>query len=325
MKRETLGRLAAGVAIAVGFGVGVHQWRAAGEATMAGDEIGRRRVAQQAELQSWEARAAAADKQRRELEMASAVVRSTKSPKPNEGVNSDADVSISERLQKDPEYQLLTLKQERAHLLAIYGVLFRKLGLTPEQITRFQDITLKQKEREMDLQAIKEERHLSEDDPAIQKMQGDANEATRAAQRELLGEAGLKSYQDYQRTTWLREMMVGWAGGAAVVIREPFTPAQGEQLVQIMANASDSYRNGSWAKTDQPGYWDAVAAEAKKILTPTQLAYFTTMEPPLPVGARFQMQFYNRVHEAVEAEKKEKSPGKATGSKTDGSSGGQLR
>ncbi len=165
----------------------------------------------------------------------------------------------------------------------------------------------------MDLQAVMGEQHLTWQDPAIGNTYQSIQQEFSAAQRALLGDERFKTFEAYERTTWQREMMVGWAGGAAVVLREPFTAEQGEQLVQIMANASANFRHGGDVNTSEPGYWDAVAAEAKKILTPTQYAYFTTTEPPLPVGARFQTQFYDQVHAAVEAEKKATAPPRPVG------------
>ena len=225
----------------------------------------------------------------------------------------EPEPTITERLRKDPEYQVLSLAADRAHLLSMYGALFQRLKLTPAQITQFQEIAFRTEERHMDLRAILDERKLTWQDPEFSKLYQENITQSEAAQRELLGEEGFKAYKDYERTRWLREMMIGWAGGAVVALREPFTPQQGEQLVQIMANASEDYRNGGFVMTSKPGYWEAVEAEARKVLTPTQFAYFSTMEPPLPAGARFQTAFYNKVHEALEAEKAavgaEKKPG----------------
>jgi hypothetical protein len=133
------------------------------------------------------------------------------------------------------------------------------------------------------------------------------------AGRALLGEAGFKSLKDYERTEWLRKMVAGWAGGAVVVLQEPLSPQQGEALVQVMANASANYRQGNGANPNEPRYWSTVEAEARKILSPTQAQLLTSMEPPLPMGARFQTQFYQKVQEALDADKAASGDGKPSG------------
>lgn len=312
MKRMKFWWIAAGLMIGCGGAVGLHQWRAAEAADAARAEQERLRRAAQAELQEWKGRALAAKDVRAAFQPESVAGKASSKPKPVEKKVAEPEPTIMERLQKDPEYQVLTLAAERAHLLSIYGALFHKLGLTSEQIAQFQQISFNAQERHMDLRAIMAEKNLTWQDSAISKLYQDNVKQLEADQRALLGDEGYKVSQDYEHTRWVREMMIGWAGGAAVVLREPFTPQQGEQLVQIMANASESYRKGGHVETSTPGYWEAVEAEARKVLTPTQFVYFSTMEPPLPAGARYQTAFYNKVHEAMTADQKaggEKKPG----------------
>jgi hypothetical protein len=73
------------------------------------------------------------------------------------------------------------------------------------------------------------------------------------------------------------------------------TPAASPRIVQRpMANASASYQRGGTALAGEID-WDAVDAQARTFLSPVQFALFTTMEPPLPIGARFQSQLYREV------------------------------
>lgn len=76
---------------------------------------------------------------------------------------------------------------------------------------------------------------------------------------------------------------------------------QGEQPVRIIAFANDSYRKGpSLGHVD----WNEVEGAARQILTPGQFRLFTTMEPPLPHGGRFQSEFYVWAQAASETETK---------------------
>jgi hypothetical protein len=213
-------------------------------------------------------------------------------------------VSIAEQLQKNPTAQVAALASSRAHVLATYGPLFRRLALTPDEISRFQEIAFRREEQDLDIQAIARADGLAWTDPAVQKLGQKMTDDYDASAHALLGDERYKQLTDYDRASWIHELMIGWAGGAGAIAHEPFTPEQGDRLEQALANASESYRSGHYVETSEPGYWDRVDAEARKILTPSQYAFFTTAEPPLPTGGRFQTQFYSKVDAALTAEKK---------------------
>ena len=92
-----------------------------------------------------------------------------------------------------------------------------------------------------------------------------------AAQRELLGEAGFRQLQDFERTADMREL-VRSAAGAATVAGTPFTPQQAAQLIQVLANANDKYRTGGKASVQNTD-WDAVEASARAILSEAQYSF----------------------------------------------------
>jgi hypothetical protein len=217
-------------------------------------------------------------------------------------VKNQENVTIADRLRKEPDTQLFFLARQRADTFAKYGLLFRQLQLTPEQIEAFQDTVVKHEEQMMDLSAVAETQGFSQDSSESRKLREKIDAEFQAAQHELLGPARYAQFQDYERTTFIRELVNGWAGGATVVAREPLTPEQGEQLVHILANASANYRKGQGAAPNDLD-WNTVDAEAAKILTPAQFVVFKTMEPPLPVGGRFQVQMYQLVDRAVKEER----------------------
>ncbi|HVU32484.1 MAG TPA: hypothetical protein VHE61_03555 [Opitutaceae bacterium] len=209
--------------------------------------------------------------------------------------------TIDERLRTEPDAQLLWLKLQHARAAVLYGPLFRKLGLTPEQIAKFEENVAGRDEQQMDIRAIATENRMKgrTDSATTAKAFVQADQQYTAAQRSLLGDTGLQALQEYERTSWVRNWVNGWAGGAVVNLGEPLTAQQGEQLVQIIASASDSYRNGGAVGQID---WAAADAAAQRILTPTQYRFFATTEPPLPAGGRFQSQLYQKVEDASTAE-----------------------
>lgn len=217
--------------------------------------------------------------------------------------------SIVDRLRHEPDTQLLWLAYQRSRAGAKYGSLVRSLRLSPEQIATFQENLIRREEQNMDLRAIVESQKEStsrvsaELFETMKKVEPDYQ----AAQRNLLGEKGHQQLLDHERTIGVRDMVNGWAGGAVAVARTPFTAQQGEQLVQILANASSSYRNGGVALATNID-WDVADAQARAILSDSQFNLFKTMEPPLPNGARFQSQFYRLVREAQTVDAKAALP-----------------
>ena len=266
----------------------------------------RARLTQEAKIQLATERRAAALELRAAAEKNLASLKQTSAPLTTDrsGPTPRRIPTIAERLRTEPDAQVLWLKLQRARATTTYDSLFRNLGLTPEQISRFEDNVIHKQEQQMDLQAIATEEKKSTGNVSTESTEAllRIDPEYRAAQRALLGDAAFQQLQEYERTTSVRTWVDGWAGGASIYIGEPLTPEQGEQLVQIIANANDSYRQGSdaYGRVD----WNAVAAIVRPILTPNQFRLITMMEPPLPNGGRFQSELYERVQAASASEAK---------------------
>jgi hypothetical protein len=212
--------------------------------------------------------------------------------------------TIAERLRTEPDAQILWLKLQRSRVAASYRSLFRKLGLSPEQVVQFEENLIHKQEMQMDLQAISTERQRSTGSAPSEMAElfKRVEVEYASAQKELLGAADFQQLQDYERTTWVRKWVDGWAGGVPIYVGEPLTAEQAEQIVEIMANATENYRRGQAATG--PVDWSAVETAARTILTPKQFRFLTTAEPPLPYGGRFQTELYRRVQIASDAESK---------------------
>jgi hypothetical protein len=175
------------------------------------------------------------------------------------------------QLKEDPKVQNLTFASVRVSLAAKYAYLFRTLGLSSEQSEKFLDITLKRREQNDDLIDVVRAQGMSVDDPVVDQLGLQMRQECEAAQRELLGEAGFRQLQDFERTADLRDLVRGMAG-AATVAGTPFTPQQAEQLIQVLANANDKYRTGGKASVQNTD-WDAVEAPARAILSEAQYSF----------------------------------------------------
>jgi len=87
--------------------------------------------------------------------------------------------------------------------------------------------------------------------------------------------------------------MVSGYAGTSVLMGQPYTRQQAEDLVQALAKANPHYQSGGKADLGSVD-WAAVDTQAQKILTPEQFALFTSTEPmgPSGGGARHQNQFW---------------------------------
>ena len=210
-------------------------------------------------------------------------------------------MSILEMIRNEPDAEALYLAKSRSDLVARYGPLFRLLGLSAERVASFQDIAIKREEAEMDLADVLRTRGTEDSGAAVAKLKAAAEAEYETTQRELLGEEGYRQLKEYERTSWMRDMISAVAG-AAVVEHAPFTAQQADELVRAMADSSTAYRSGGAAMINTVD-WASVDALARRILSAEQFAVFSTMDPGPTHGGLLQNRMYSLVARADEADR----------------------
>lgn len=191
-------------------------------------------------------------------------------------------------LEKNPELQARYLAVKRGDLGVAYGPFMAELGLSPAQIEQFKDIKLTAAENTMDLNSTMRARALTEADPAVQAMRRQTEEAMQVAERDMLGEAGFQHLVEFERTLPSRDYVSGLAA-SLVFSGNPISATQASQLVQILAEASETYRNGAQATSPGPNLDEPlrtrqparepidsaqVLARARAVLSPAQYTAF---------------------------------------------------
>ena len=173
---------------------------------------------------------------------------------------------------KDPKLQVYELAAKRVSMETTYGPLLSRLQLTPAERERFLDVMLGRHEVTND--TANAVRSLGvKDSPAIQQLLQQQKDETSKAQLALLGEARLSELQQYERSRVVRAQVVDRLGGAMATTETPLTASQAEQLTQVLAGASSSYRSGGTATADSIN-WDTAVADAKAVLAGPQLEAF---------------------------------------------------
>jgi hypothetical protein len=309
---KSLFLVAASAIIAGCVGVAWNDARLARAAESAFVTVAQNQARTRTEIQRAGERLAAAEKERATPRFVLDSLQKARSPavtaaEPQK--TASATTQLSEYLlnledQKDPKVQVVLLASLRARLVTSYALLFRMLGLSPVQIEKFQDIAVQREEQNLDLNAILSAEAsantiLSSDTwNAVTKLKAQAETDYQVAQRELLGAAGFQQFQEYERTSAVRNIASGLAG-AAVMAGIPFTAQQTERLTQVLANASDSYQSGGLASKETVD-WGLVDTQAQQILSESQWILVKTVEPP--GGGRFGSQYSNAVNQASKAD-----------------------
>lgn len=168
----------------------------------------------------------------------------------------------------DPAYRALasTAFQARRHLE--FQRFYRQLQLSPEQISRFEEIMVQQDQSNLDAQIA---RDAGRDEQEVFQRSGPA---WSSAMHSLLGPEGFDQLKVYLRSNALRSFIDSIAA-RSYETGDPITVAQSDQLLAVALANDPTFQSG--IGTD-PGKvtWNAVWGPAEKILSPEQQETFET-------------------------------------------------
>jgi hypothetical protein len=213
-------------------------------------------------------------------------------------------------LRNDPALQSQYLASERINLETRYGPLLGQLGLSPEQAAKFNDLLVEHAQDLLQIRLATLPGGTAEPKMVVPSREV-ADQRLRAAEAELLGDAGYRQLEQYERLLPVRYEVDALAGSLALT-NTPLGPSQANQLLQIMANASDTYQKGGSADTPMPGNgeqltplmlahqsieehieWNSVLTQARTVLTPDQFELFSNQ-----IGRnRTVVRLYNLIHD----------------------------
>jgi len=172
-------------------------------------------------------------------------------------------------LAANPKLRELFLQQFRANLQLRYQGLYQKLGLTPEQIDKFETLATEHADDRQAAVATAVAQGIDPSDPALTAARKpNIDQYYAAVGTEVSPELGqqvvaLDRMQGMQQLTDTVSRMS--AAGS-----DRLTGEQSLQLAQILANSSSSYTGGGQAN-QQTLDWDAAYASAAKVFAPEQI------------------------------------------------------
>lgn len=157
---------------------------------------------------------------------------------------------------RHPDVKAAAIRSRRMANAGNYRALFKKLGLSADQIERFLDLSV-----QISGGSLKQP-----DGSFLSYSLGDAATA-RKQLRELLGDDGYKQFEEYFMDLGRTFSTATRVAGGMYRSSTPITPEQGERLQQILVEGQVPV---AWS--GRPEYaWDEIMAKARTILSDAQL------------------------------------------------------
>jgi len=204
--------------------------------------------------------------------------------------------SVQQEAKKEQE-SVLSQEQRardyRSRLVAEYAPFYIKMGLSPEQIDRFETISTDNWQSTEDITAVAEAKGLDDQDPSVAKLREQATTNLRQAETELLSEDGYRQLQEYERTLPVRALTASLAE-RLYYTDAPLNGTQAERLTQILAGASKPYGDGAAADPEQID-WPAVLTQVQGMLTPVQYSALEDKQQSILGQKRFSEWAKSRV------------------------------
>jgi hypothetical protein len=194
---------------------------------------------------------------------------SSEGAKPN-----NASATADALLMANPKLQILYFNNRRAQQHANLAPFYHAIGLSPEQITKLEDLSMQAQERGADLRWAAETQGTNLSDPTYRALQKQISDQLDSDTRNLLGETGYQQLGEFKRMM-PAQYLVGELAVAAAPTDTPLSADQGSRLAQLMSNASSRYQKGGVATLDTIS-WEVVETRAQEILSVPQMAAFKT-------------------------------------------------
>lgn len=216
--------------------------------------------------------------------------------------------SLMDFARENPQLWNDFVQSKRAELGRLYLPLLLRLDLTPGQRERFKDILAAEIARGADIGAAADAQNLAFNDPAIAALREQSERQRQRELGELLGPAGLRAYEDFERALPVRGYVDGLATQLAATM--PLTAAQADQLERALADANEAYRQGKRADPKELN-WPEADQWIRGILHPDQFAIWQLGTAHNRHGGSRRDQELDRVYREAVKRMKDAQPGAA--------------
>jgi hypothetical protein len=174
---------------------------------------------------------------------------------------------LTDLARDNPQLWTEFIQAKRIEMGRFFLPVMQRLNLTPAQRERVKDILADELARGADINTAGNAQGLPFEDPALAKLRADSNAQRKRELTDVLGTAGLKEFEDFERATPLRGAVNGFA--VQVARSAPLTSQQADQLERALAQANAAYQRGEHGLAEAVD-WDEADRSARAILTPQQ-------------------------------------------------------
>jgi hypothetical protein len=157
-------------------------------------------------------------------------------------------------LMNKPEVQAMITLQQKAAIEARYAALFKNLNLPAEQIEKLKTLLADRSNTIVDVMSAAREQGINprENPEAFRKLVADAQNQVDMAIKSVIGDQGFAQLATYEQTLPQRNV-VNELQQRLSYTSVPLTPAQAEQMVQILANNAPQRPAGTSRTRDGAG------------------------------------------------------------------------
>ena len=228
-------------------------------------------------------------------------------PRPAIPAVAPAKRSLGGRMEAEPQAQRLWLQRARAKAGVTYAEFFHRRNLSPAQIERFLENKILSDELDLDLGiAVAPGDAAGKSAASTLRQRGKAD--YEAAQRTTLGNQNYEALLEYERTAWLRNVVVNTLAGGGALAGLPLTAEQGDRLLKAALAAAGNDSSASGEQLVRQMDWEMLDAQAQQILTADQFAFFRRTDPPGEYASRWKYQIDAAVARAQQAEAEKSRP-----------------
>ncbi len=180
----------------------------------------------------------------------------------------NSELSFGDLLAADPRLADLAARAFKVSLAGQYGPLYRRLELSPGQITNFESLLVEHQREVLDTLASGSSQGLQPGDATLVALLLRENEELGTSQMALLGDPGYQQLQLFTRALPLQGI-VREVANAVALSPSPLTGEQSDQLTRILTNSNSAFESGDQADPAALN-WGLVLAQAEWVLSPSQ-------------------------------------------------------
>lgn len=203
--------------------------------------------------------------------------------------------NLQDLVANNPKLRDLVMQAVQANLVERYGRLYRKMGLTPDQIHKFEQLAAANSDDQKSLYAAGHAQGMTNDDAGLEDYRQTMMQEYYAALAQQISPAFSQEVEQADRERSREgafQTVMAVANRGMMPVEAAMTFEQIDQYTQLVERNSPEFSAGGTIDLDKVD-WQSVAAQAATFLSPDQLRGLQAAVQQSQLSARLQ-QFYSQ-------------------------------